>query len=130
MRLEHINLTVTNVERSAAFYCDLLDLHVRWKGTDNEGNPAIHVGTDSQYLALFTATAPGHVHGDYTHRGINHFGWVVDDLDAARQRVAELGATIHFAPEYQPGRRLYLRDPDGHEIEVVEYRDVPDGISP
>ena len=32
MHLEHVNLTVADAERSAAFYSDLLGLHTRWKG--------------------------------------------------------------------------------------------------
>ena len=31
------------------------------------------------------------------------------------------GAQVHFAPEYEPGRRVYFLDPTGHEVELVEY---------
>ncbi|MEE2776406.1 MAG: hypothetical protein VYE73_06540 [Acidobacteriota bacterium] len=31
--------------------------------------------------------------------GFNHFGVVVDDLDEAKRRLAELGATVHFEPD-------------------------------
>ena len=39
MRLEHVNLTVSDVERSVDFYSKLLDLQVRWEGRDEVGAP-------------------------------------------------------------------------------------------
>lgn len=122
MFLEHVNVTVTDVERSAAFYGDLLGWHVRWKGTLDGGRSAAHVGDDRCYLALFEATGDGPVDHDYTTRGINHFGLVVDDLDAVHRRLVELGAEgITPIADYEPGRRLYFRDPDDIEVELVEY---------
>jgi catechol 2,3-dioxygenase-like lactoylglutathione lyase family enzyme len=122
MFLEHVNLTVADVDRSAAFYADLLGLHVRWKGTLDGDRIAAHVGDDRVYLALFQAAATGGVDHDYATPGLNHFGFVVDDLEAARQRLVELGASdVTPISDYEPGRRCYFRDPDDIEVELVEY---------
>ena len=121
MRLEHVNLTVTDLDRSIAFYSDLLDLHVRWKGEIDGGRLGAHVGNDDVYLALFEASAPGEVDHNYATPGVNHFGFVVDDLAEARQRVERLGASIYHEADYEPGRRIYFLDPDGYEVELVEY---------
>jgi glyoxylase I family protein len=121
MHLEHVNLTVGDLDRSIAFYCDLLDLHVRWKGPIDGAHLGAHVGDDHCYLALFQAAVDGPVEIDYARPGINHFGFVVDDLEDARRRLDRLGATVHFEPRYEPGRRIYFTDPDGHEVELVEY---------
>ena len=121
MRLEHVNLTVNDLDRSIAFYCDLLDLHVRWKGPIDAERLGAHVGDDRCYLALFQAAGPGAVQPDYGRPGLNHFGFVVDDLEEARRRLERLGASVHFEPKYEPGRRIYFLDPDGHEVELVEY---------
>jgi catechol 2,3-dioxygenase-like lactoylglutathione lyase family enzyme len=121
MRLEHVNLTVTDLDRSIAFYSDLLNLHVRWKGPIDGDRLGAHVGDDNFYLALFQAVAPGEVDHNYLTPGINHFGFVVDDLDAARARVEQLGCTIHLEGDYDPGRRIYFFDPDGYEVELVAY---------
>jgi catechol 2,3-dioxygenase-like lactoylglutathione lyase family enzyme len=121
MRLEHVNLTVSDLDRSIAFYCDLLDLHVRWKGAIDGERLGAHVGDDHCYLALFQAAEDGPVPQDYSRPGLNHFGFVVDDLDEARRRLNQLGATVHYEPRYDPGRRIYTTDPDGHELELVEY---------
>lgn len=121
--LEHVNLTVSDLDRSVAFYCDLLDLRVRWKGEVGEGRLGAHVGDDRQYLALFQASGArsGAPDYDYGVPGINHFGFVVADLDGARERIAAVGAKVHQEADYEPGRRLYLTDPDGNEIELVQY---------
>ncbi|HVV35749.1 MAG TPA: VOC family protein [Acidimicrobiales bacterium] len=121
MFLEHVNLTVSDLDRSVAFYCDLLDLEVRWKGAVDANRLGAHVGDDRCYLALFQATADGAVEHDYLRPGVNHFGFVVDDLDATRRRAIELGATFHLEADYEPGRRAYFMDPDGYEVELVEY---------
>jgi catechol 2,3-dioxygenase-like lactoylglutathione lyase family enzyme len=121
MHLEHVNVTVSDLDRAVAFYCDLLGLRVRWKGDIGGGLLGAHVGDDQQYLALFEGAEETPVHLDYGRPGLNHVGFVVDDLDSARARAEELGATIHHQAEYDPGRRVYLTDPDGNEIELVAY---------
>lgn len=120
MQLEHVNLTVADVERSVAFYRRLLGAEVRWRGTTTNGRPAVHIGGAHWYLALFEGE-PSPVPIDYDRVGYNHFGVVVDDLDTARRTLAELGIHIHHEPEYDPGRRVYFMDPDGFEVELVEY---------
>jgi catechol 2,3-dioxygenase-like lactoylglutathione lyase family enzyme len=121
MSLEHVNLTVGDLDRSIAFYCDLLDLHLRWKGAIDGERLGAHVGDDGCYLALFQAAADGTVELDYLRPGVNHFGFVVDDLDDARRRLDQLGASVHREADYEPGRRIYFLDPDGHEVELVAY---------
>jgi len=121
MHLEHVNLSVSDLDRSVAFYCDLLGVPVRWKGPIDEHRLGAHVGDDRCYLALFQAAEDGSVEQDYTRPGLNHFGFVVDNLDDARQRLDQLGATVHHEADYDPGRRVYFLDPDGHEVELVQY---------
>jgi catechol 2,3-dioxygenase-like lactoylglutathione lyase family enzyme len=121
MYIEHVNLTVTDLDRSIAFYADLLDLHVRWKGPIDDARLGAHVGDDRSYLALFEANDGGAVDHDYARVGVNHFGFVVDDLDEVRARLDALGATVHLEGDYDPGRRIYFLDPDGYEVEVVAY---------
>ena len=58
---------------------------------------------------------------DYESPGLNHVGFVVDDLDAKKKRLGELGFETHLEGDYEPGRRLYFYDPSGLEVELVEY---------
>lgn len=130
MRLEHLNFSVSDLERSIAFYRAALGGEVRWRGLTRDGRPAAHVGDARQYLAFFEAVAaPSRLVDDSLRPGFNHYGFVVDALDAAAARLAELGVHPHHETDEAPGRRLYLRDPDGVEIELVEYADADEPLS-
>jgi catechol 2,3-dioxygenase-like lactoylglutathione lyase family enzyme len=121
MFLEHVNVTVSDIDHSIDLYGKLLDLRVRWEGKTKHGRKAAHVGDDRCYIALFHAREPGKPDNNYYRPGLNHFGFVVSDLDAAKRRLAEFGLTPHAEEEYDPGRRLYFFDPDGIEVELVQY---------
>lgn len=127
MHLEHINMTVANIDRTIELYSALLGLRTRWSGLTSDGRRAAHLGTDHQYLALFEAEpgGPETAPQDYASVGLNHLGFVVDDLDAARERLESLGLNAHHEADYEPGRRVYFFDPDGIEVELVEYESAP-----
>ncbi len=126
MFLEHVNLTVADLDRAVSFYRALFDFEIRWEGTDDNGRRMAHVGSRTYYLALFEATEPGRasttVPGTVGAKvGLNHFGVVVDSLQAMKERLRSLGVTPHTELDYDPGRRLYFLDPDDIEVELVEY---------
>ncbi len=123
MRLEHVNLTVADVDRSVAFYGELLGMTLRWRGHTADGREAAHVGDDDSYLAFFAAKQTARAINDYLVVGLNHFGFVVDSLATAKERLVALGIEPHSEQDYEPGRRLYFFDPDGIEVELVEYQE-------
>ena len=121
-RIEHVNLTVSDPERTAALLRQLFGWQVRWDGPTRGGGRTIHVGSDSAYVALcsgdgVTFTADNFRKG----RPLNHIGVEVDDLDAAHARVLEAGLEPGDHDVYEPGRRFYFFDHDGVEFEVVSY---------
>lgn len=123
MFLEHVNLTVRDLDRSIDYYCKLLGLQVRWEGkalSERGTVRAAHVGGERCYLALFEAEEPERAVSDYGHAGMNHFGLVVADLQATRERAVALGTPPHLDADYEPGKRFYICDPDGIELELVE----------
>lgn len=49
----------------------------------------------------------------------NHIAFSVDDVDATCETLVGQGVTLEVEPrDYYWGRSSYLRDPDGHLIEV------------
>lgn len=122
MKMEHVNMTVADLDRSVAFYRHLLGWDVRWEGQGLSGRVA-HVGDDQQYLALFESAAVEHDPHHYDRVGFNHVGFVVDDLEEARERLRVAGAAITSEQVYDPGTHLYFHDPDGYEVELVAYAD-------
>jgi len=117
--LEHINITVSDIERSAALLEALMGWHIRWRGPSQLGGETIHVGGEADYIAVYTKGAPV---GRFAKGApLNHVGLVVDDLDAAEAVVAAAGLEPFNHADYEPGRRFYFFDWDGIEFEMVSY---------
>jgi catechol 2,3-dioxygenase-like lactoylglutathione lyase family enzyme len=105
--INHVALEVGSIDEALAFLEQIfgpLELRGRMGG-----NAFVDLG--DQFLALFESRNP-----QPTDQG--HFGLVVDDKEAVRARLEELGIEI------LPGRFLDFRDPWGNRIEIVDYRDV------
>ncbi|MDP6442716.1 MAG: VOC family protein [Pirellulaceae bacterium] len=124
MFLEHVNISVVDLDRSVDFYRRLFGFRVRWKGENSKGWPAAHVGDEKTYVALFQPPAPETVAQDYETIGLNHYGFVVEDLEEVKRRLGEMGVEPHLEADYDPGRRIYFYDPDGVEIELSAYDPV------
>jgi catechol 2,3-dioxygenase-like lactoylglutathione lyase family enzyme len=121
-RIEHVNLTVSDPDRTAALLARLFDWRVRWSGPAMAGGRTVHVGTDEQYLALYAGTeSDGAPLAWPKGAPFNHVALTVDDLDVAERRVALAGLAPFNHGDYEPGRRFYFIDPDGIEFEVVSY---------
>ncbi len=121
--LEHVNITVSQPERTAEMLCNLFGWRIRWKGPSKSGGRTIHVGVDDAYLALYTPTTElGSAESHYeVPGGLNHIGVVVSDLDATELLVLAAGYETLSHSDYEPGRRFYFCDSDGIEFEVVSY---------
>lgn len=118
-KLEHVNIIVSDIDRSAALFEKLCGWHQRWRGPALNGGETIHCGEEETYLAIYT----NHKKQDRFDKGrpLNHIGIVVDDLDEAESVVFDAGLTPFNHDDYEPGRRFYFFDWDGIEFEVVSY---------
>ncbi len=120
--IEHVNLTVSNIEQSAAMLVDLFGWHIRWRGPSALGGYTIHVGSDIHYLAVYSASANGGERLAFEKgKPLNHVGILVADLDDVERKVIARGLTPYSHGDYEPGRRFYFFDPDGIEFEVTSY---------
>ena len=117
--LEHVNITVSDPERSAALLKRICGWHERWRGASQMGGWTIHCGDDRAYVAIYTRDGAA---GPFA-KGVplNHVGLVVDDLDAAEAAVIEAGLKPFNHADYEPGRRFYFFDWDHIEWEIVSY---------
>ncbi|MDP5084820.1 MAG: VOC family protein [Yoonia sp.] len=127
-QLEHVNITVSDPQKTAAMLRDLFGWQTRWEGSVLNGEGyTVHVGTDDHYIAIYSGYDPAQTipkaDASYqTRGGLNHIGVVVDDLAAVEARVKALGYASHSHADYEPGKRFYFHDADGIEFEVVSYR--------
>ncbi|MEO1013751.1 MAG: VOC family protein [Pseudomonadota bacterium] len=126
-RLEHVNVTVKDPDATARLMRELFDWQVRWSGPSIHGGYTVHIGTDTDYIALYRPNeepAPHKRRDDPAYDAVGHLahiGIVVDDLDAVEARVKATGFTPFNHGGYDPGRRFYFLDKDDIEYEVVSY---------
>ena len=101
--INHVALEVGDVEEALAFYGRIFEFTLRDK---SEGQAFIDMG--DQFIALLETPV--------AHRDAErHFGLVVDDRSAVRERAARAGATLLDGPF------LDFLDPWGNRIQVVVY---------
>jgi lactoylglutathione lyase len=104
--MNHIALEVGDLDEALAFWESIFD-DVELRG---RGRNMAFIDMGDQFIAL----AQGRTQPPDEHR---HVGLVVDDKEAVRSRLKELGVPVF-------GRGLDFRDPWGNLIQVVDYRDV------
>lgn len=122
--LEHVNITVTNPQKTAKLMCELFDWTIRWEGPSKLGGNTVHVGNQNDYLALYTRDnkpQAGRDNGTFKG-GMNHIGILVDNLEAIESRVISAGFKPYNHADYEPGKRFYFNDLDDIEFEVVSYQ--------
>ena len=124
--LEHVNITVIDVDEAIRFLQTAMpDWKVRADVSSEESNCRrwVHLGTDTTYIAIEDrgATEKGG-HEPYVDPGINHLGFVVNDIDAVSKRLTDAGYEEGLSSPDNPNRRrIYFYDADGNEYEFVEY---------
>lgn len=120
--VEHVNLSVTAVDEAIRFFRTAMpDLQIRH---DSGKGPRrwVHLGTEVTYLAINQMPDPAQGTYQQRHPGFNHVGFVVDDVDALRERMLRAGYREGYVPDPHPHRkRVYIIDADGMEHEFVQY---------
>jgi catechol 2,3-dioxygenase-like lactoylglutathione lyase family enzyme len=95
--LRHLAIKTSTPERSAEFYRDAFDfVEVGRAGSPEAGGAAIYLSDGFMNIAIFEITREGLPNEE--PQGLNHFGVVVDDLDATIEKLEKLGAVCVQAP--------------------------------
>ncbi len=124
--LGHVVFYVRNLQASVKFYAEAVGLTV--SGTVFNGRASLLTGgrTHHELLLIEVGDANGPLAGKRI--GLYHIGWKVgeslDELREARKRIIDLGYSIDGQSDHTVSQSLYLRDPDGNEIEL--FIDNPD----
>ena len=141
--LEHVGLSVSDLDRSIAFYRDVIGFTVlrvidsppamrlgEVVGLPGASARIAHMGTGKAMLELFEYRDPRGrpipVDRTQADNGFIHVGITSTDTRADWERLRKAGVSFISAPvEYRPGVWIaYFRGPDG---EVCELRQAPEG---
>lgn len=125
--LDHIVLNVRDIDRSLAFYTQVLGLTPERLEEFQKGEvgfPSVRINRHT-VVDLSPSKDPDEKVGS---RNLNHFCLVVEneDLSTLAAYLKEHRVEVHQGPVSRWGARgrglsIYFRDPDGNEIEVRRY---------
>ena len=138
-RLSHVGVCVRDLEHSTRFYCEALgferaethtvgDEFARLMSLDGVDLTSQFLRRGEQAIELLhfaePEAAPGAPRPIHTF-GLTHLSFLVDDLDAAAERVRALGGVVHDETRTSFGddRALdfvYCSDPDGTRVELMK----------
>ena len=132
LHLEHLNLVVKDIPSALTFYqAAFPHWRVRDSGAGDwygKHRKWLHFGDDYQYLT-FNDNGDGDNRDLSGHQpGLAHFAFVTGNIDAVIERLAAAGFPVDKDGAEEPYRKnAYFIDPDGFEVEFVEYlSDIPE----
>jgi len=118
--IDHINRYVSSVEEHVSFYTRALGYELIDRGTKADGNEyAILRGCGHE---LFISEKPGCGQGE---RALRHLGYTVENVDSLLEELKGKGlAGREVEVIVKPySRQFYLEDPDGNEIDFIQWTD-------
>jgi catechol 2,3-dioxygenase-like lactoylglutathione lyase family enzyme len=141
--LHHTCFTVSDLDRSLAFYRDLLGCELLATQEKQGGYLAAIVGYsdahvrmahlrvpgDEHVIELFEYLSPagGRANVEPRNIGAAHLCFLVDDLPTLYEQLRERGLSTFVSPPVEVdtgvnagGYALYLRDPDGITVELFQ----------
>ena len=118
--LGHVVLYVRELARSLAFYRDIVGLNVVGELFDGQAAMLSGGRTHHELLLIAVGDAPGPLTGRRV--GLYHIGWKIGESLAAlrlmRQNLEHHGVAIDGMSDHTVSQSLYVRDPDGNELEL------------
>jgi catechol 2,3-dioxygenase len=126
--LGHVVFYVKSLEQSLVFYRDLLGFQEVGRIFNGAAAALTSGRTHHELLLIQVGDAPGPPTG--RRRGLYHIGIKVgdslDELRVAKQELERAGIPIDGTSDHTVSQSLYLRDPDGNEVEI--YVDADESV--
>ncbi len=118
----HAALTVTDADRSADWYCDLLGLVVLMSGDEDDVRYRVLAHPDSGWVLGLRQYPNAHDGAfDEFRTGLDHFAFGVAsraELDEWERELAARGVTCSPIKETPIGTVITFRDPDNIQLEL------------
>jgi lactoylglutathione lyase len=118
--IDHINMYVSKVSVSVAFYTGVIGYELIGEGTKADGSKYAILRGGGHELFISEGLDAGATRG-----AVRHIGFEVEDVGALLARLKEDGIVEAdrevIVKRYS--RQLYLQDPDGNEIDLIQWTD-------
>ena len=120
-KLRHVALSVPDPEKAATFYEKALGM-TRVGENDHPGATAIYLTDGVMNVALLRYKTEEAAGGDPDKFGGHHFGFVVDDPEAAGAEIEAAGGNWLMGEAKDAGAfyEIKYRDPDGQLFDINE----------
>jgi len=121
IRLDHVNITVNQLDESIKWYQELFGFEKVESGITQQGKRWAIVACNDSMIAMteYPEKQPANQKFQSEQR-IFHFGIRVENADAWRAKIKAHNLKLYYGGEidYPSSRSWYIHDPSGHEIEV------------
>lgn len=119
-KLNHAVLRVRDLDRSLAFYADVLGL----EPIARAGNAMAFMrapGSQNHHDLGLARVGPGAPSPNESGVGLMHLAWQVNEIEELRDAVEKLQrhGTISGASDHGATKSIYGYDPDGNEFEIM-----------
>jgi catechol 2,3-dioxygenase len=126
--LGHVVFYVKDLDRSLAFYRDLLGFQEVGRIFGGKAAALTSGRTHHELLLIEVGDAPPPPSG--RRRGLYHIGIKIgdslDELRVAKRELEQAGIEIEGMSDHTVSQSLYLHDPDGNEVEL--YVDADESV--
>ncbi|MCV2353820.1 VOC family protein [Paucibacter sp. B2R-40] len=124
--LEHVNVTVKNLDDTAEFLLAAMPnwrirarSKMHWFGSEVDW---LHIGTPSSYIALQSGGEGSGLNWKESQVGVKHIGLVVPSLSTVIERLAAAGYCVdHLGASHPHRKSAYFIEADNLQFEFIEY---------
>lgn len=117
-QIHHCAVAVTDPERARSFYRDILGLREIPRPSTFDPGPrgVLWFVIGHQHIHLIP-------HSQADPPGPRHLALQVADANAAREQLRRRGLAIRETTPIPGADRFFINDPDGNQIELIEWRE-------
>ncbi len=121
--IDHVAVTVADMERSVRFYRDVMGFKVLGRVQPREGFTIVCIGTGNDaFLELFHfASGSKPLEFENSDVGLKHIAFKVDDVEGIAAKLHEHNVEFTVEPTSAKGgiRVAFFKDPDGNLLEII-----------
>ncbi len=113
--IDHLNMEVINLNETVEFYNQLFGFTVKM---EQPAENSKIIGNEKVKLCLYQTED---FHG-YTKKGFHHFGLHIENFEEVMNKCKEMGIEIFYGGplKWEKSTSIYIKDPNGYEIELTE----------